>query len=405
MAATTSAKKQFAWKGTDTKGNKVSGQIEAINADIAKALLRRQGVSKSQVKKFKANSAGKGGKITAGDVTLFARQLTTMISSGVPLVQAFDIVAEGNDNKSMKQMLLGIKVDLEGGSQLSQALRAHPEAFDDLFCSLVHAGEQSGTLDKLLNEIANFKEKSESLKRKIKKAVMYPISVLIVAFIVTAILLMFVVPQFETLFKSVGGELPAFTQFVVTLSEGFQKWWWLIFGGIGLSVWGFLRARKTSVGFQRATDRLVMNLPVFGDLVEKSTIARFARTLSTMSTAGMPLVEAMSSVASTSGNLIYKDAILAIRDDTETGTRLGESMKKSGLFPNMVLQMVSIGEESGAMDNMLAKVADYYEEEVDAAVDGLTSMMEPMIMAFLGVVIGGLVIAMYLPIFKMGDAF
>ncbi|MGB0867494.1 MAG: type II secretion system F family protein, partial [Granulosicoccaceae bacterium] len=302
-------------------------------------------------------------------------------------------------------MLMGIKVDLEGGSQLSQALRGHPAVFDDLFCSLVEAGEQSGTLEKLLNEIANYKEKAESLKRKIKKAIVYPISVLVVAFIVTAILLMFVVPQFETLFQSVGSDLPMFTQFVVNLSESFQKWWWMIFLAIGGSIWGFFHARKTSVSFRRTTDQLALKLPVFGDLIEKATIARFSRTLSTMSTAGMPLVEAMVSVASTSGNLIYRDAIIKMKEETETGTRLGETMKRSGLFPNMVLQMVAIGEESGSLDNMLGKVADYYEEEVDAAVDGLTAMMEPMIMAFLGVLIGGLVIAMYLPIFKMGDAF
>ena len=288
---------------------------------------------------------------------------------------------------------------------MSQALRAHPEAFDDLFCSLVDAGEQSGTLEKLLNEIANYKEKSESLKRKIKKAVKYPIAVLIIAFIVTAILLMFVVPSFETLFESVGSDLPMFTQFVVHLSESFQKYWWLIFGGIFSVVWGFFYARKTSKSFQYKTDKLALKLPIFGDIIEKATIARFSRTLSTMSTAGMPLVEAMVSVASTSGNLVYKDAILKMKDETETGTRLGETMKKSNLFPNMVLQMVAIGEESGSLDGMLGKVADYYEEEVDAAVDGLTSLMEPMIMAVLGVLIGGLVIAMYLPIFKMGDAF
>ena len=404
MAATTTAKKQFSWQGLDNKGNKVTGQIEAMNPDIAKALLRRQGVTKTRVKKYNGKSAAKG-KITAGDVCVFARQLTTMIGSGVPLVQAFDIVGEGHDNKAMRQMLLGIKVDLEGGSQLSQALRAHPEAFDDLFCSLVDAGEQSGTLEKLLNEVANYKEKSESLKRKIKKAVKYPIAVLIIAFIVTAILLMFVVPSFETLFESVGSDLPMFTQFVVHLSESFQKYWWLIFGGIFSTVWGFFYARKTSKSFQYKTDRLALKLPIFGDIIEKATIARFSRTLSTMSTAGMPLVEAMVSVASTSGNLVYKDAILKMKDETETGTRLGETMKKSNLFPNMVLQMVAIGEESGSLDNMLAKVADYYEEEVDAAVDGLTSLMEPMIMAILGVLIGGLVIAMYLPIFKMGDAF
>lgn len=408
MAATTTAtataKQQFSWQGVDNKGNKASGQIEAINQDIAKALLRRQGVTKTKIKKFKPSKSSQG-KITTSDVTIFARQLTTMLSSGVPLVQGIGIIAEGHENKAMRAMLNGIKVDLEGGSQLSQALRAHPAVFDDLFCSLVEAGEQSGTLEKLLNEIANYKEKAESLRRKIKKATVYPIAVLVVAFIVTAILLMFVVPQFETLFQSVGSDLPMFTQFVVNLSEAFQEWWWVIFGGIFLTIWSFFRARKSSESFRRSTDKLALKLPVFGDLVEKATIARFSRTLATMSTAGMPLVEAMVSVASTSGNVIYRDAIMQMKEETETGTRLGETMAKSGLFPNMVLQMVAIGEESGSLDMMLGKVADYYEEEVDTAVDGLTSLMEPMIMAFLGVLIGGLVIAMYLPIFKMGDAF
>ncbi len=405
MAATKTAKKKFAWQGLDSKGNKASGQIEAINTDIAKALLRKQGVTKTRVKKSSGKAKSSGGKVTTSDICIFARQLTTMIGAGVPLVQSFEIVGEGHDNKAMRELLLGIKVDLEGGAQLTQAMRAHPEAFDDLFCALVEAGEQSGTLEKLLNEIATFKEKSESLKRKIKKAVKYPIAVLCIAFIVTAILLMFVVPQFETLFQSVGSELPMFTQMVVNLSESFQKWWWLIFGSIGASIWSFFYARKSSMAFRRRTDQLALKMPIFGDIIEKATIARFSRTLSTMSTAGMPLVEAMVSVAATSGNLIYKDAILKMKEETETGTRLGETMAKSKLFPNMVLQMVAIGEEAGSLDTMLAKVADYYEEEVDAAVDGLTSLMEPMIMAFLGVLIGGLVIAMYLPIFKMGDAF
>lgn len=404
MAETKTAKKQFSWQGLDSSGKKATGNIEAISPDIARALLRRQGITQSKVKKYTAKSASKG-SISTSDVTVFARQLTTMIGSGVPLVQAFEIVAEGHENKAMRQMLLGIKAELEGGTQLSQAFSAHPDVFDDLFCSLVHAGEQSGTLEKLLNEVANYKEKSESLKRKIKKAIKYPISVLVIAFIVTAILLVFVVPQFETLFSSVGSDLPVFTQFVVHLSEAFQKWWWLIFGGVGFTIWGFFYARKTSMPFRKSTDALALKLPLFGDIIEKATVARFARTLSTMSTAGMPLVEAMVSVADSSGNLVYKDAIMKIKEDTETGTRLGEAMKKSAIFPNMVLQMVSIGEESGSLDAMLAKVADYYEEEVDSAVDGLTSMMEPMIMAFLGVLIGGLVVAMYLPIFKMGDVF
>ncbi|MEM6987092.1 MAG: type II secretion system F family protein, partial [Pseudomonadota bacterium] len=345
------------------------------------------------------------GKISSAEITVFARQLTTMMGSGVPLVQAFQILGSSHDNKAMAEMLNGIKTSLEGGSQLSESLKAYPDSFDDLFCSLVNAGEQSGTLDKLLNEIANYKEKSESLKRKIKKATFYPVAVLVVAFVVTAILLIFVVPQFETLFQSVGGDLPMFTKLVVNLSEWMQSYWWIVFGAIGAGVFSVLEARKRSEAFRYKCDQLILRMPIFGDITQKAVVARFTRTLSTMSAAGMPLVEAMVSVATSSGNLVYRDAIFRMKEETESGSRLADTMESSKLFPNMVLQMVEIGEESGSLDDMLGKVADYYEEEVDAAVDGLTSLMEPMIMAFLGVVIGGLVIAMYLPIFKMGDAF
>jgi len=403
-ASAASSKKMFSWDGVDAQGKKANGTIEAINLDLAKALLMRQGITKPKVRKFKPN-AKRGGKITSSEITVFARQLTTMMGSGVPLVQSFQILGSSHENKAMAEMLMGIKTSLEGGAQLSEALKAYPDCFDDLFCSLVHAGEQSGTLDKLLNEIANYKEKTESLKRKIKKATFYPAAVLVIAFIVTCILLMFVVPQFETLFQSVGGDLPMFTQLVVSLSEWMQSWWWAVFGIIGGTIYGLIQARKRSEAFRYKLDALTLRLPVFGDITQKATVARFTRTLSTMSAAGMPLVEAMESVASSSGNLVYREAILRMKEETETGTRLAETMERSKLFPNMVLQMVEIGEESGSLDDMLAKVADYYEEEVDAAVDGLTSLMEPMIMAFLGVVIGGLVIAMYLPIFKMGDAF
>ncbi len=403
-ASAASSKKMFSWDGVDAQGKKANGTIEAINLDLAKALLMRQGITKPKVRKFKPN-AKRGGKITSSEITVFARQLTTMMGSGVPLVQSFQILGSSHENKAMAEMLMGIKTSLEGGAQLSEALKAYPDCFDDLFCSLVHAGEQSGTLDKLLNEIANYKEKTESLKRKIKKATFYPAAVLVIAFIVTCILLMFVVPQFETLFQSVGGDLPMFTQLVVSLSEWMQSWWWAVFGIIGGTIYGLIQARKRSEAFRYKLDALTLRLPVFGDITQKATVARFTRTLSTMSAAGMPLVEAMESVASSSGNLVYREAILRMKEETETGTRLAETMDRSKLFPNMVLQMVEIGEESGSLDDMLAKVADYYEEEVDAAVDGLTSLMEPMIMAFLGVVIGGLVIAMYLPIFKMGDAF
>lgn len=403
-ATTTREKKTFAWQGRDAQGKPARGSIEAYSADLAKALLMRQGIVKPRISKHKPNAQAKG-KITSGEITVFARQLTTMMGSGVPLVQSFQILGSSHENKAMAEMLNGIKTSLEGGSQLSESLRAYPDSFDDLFCSLVNAGEQSGTLDKLLNEIAIYKEKSESLKRKIKKATFYPVAVLVVAFVVTCILLMFVVPQFETLFQSVGSDLPAFTQFVVGLSEWMQSWWWAVFGTVGIAVFSLIQGRKRSRGFRYKCDQLILRMPIFGDITQKAVVARFTRTLSTMSNAGMPLVEAMESVASSSGNLVYSDAILRMKEETETGTRLAVTMEHSELFPNMVLQMVEIGEESGSLDEMLGKVADYYEDEVDAAVDGLTSLMEPMIMAFLGIVIGGLVVAMYLPIFKMGDAF
>ncbi len=403
-ASSTHDKTMFSWNGVDAQGNKANGTIEAINRELAKALLLRQGVKSPRVRKFKPK-ARSNGKISSGEITVFARQLTTMMGSGVPLVQSFQILGSSHENKAMAEMLNGIKTSLEGGAQLSEALKGYPDHFDELFCSLVNAGEQSGTLDKLLNEIANYKEKTESLKRKIKKATFYPAAVMVVAFVVTCILLMFVVPQFETLFQSVGGDLPMFTKLVVGLSAWMQSWWWLLFGVIGGSIYGLIQARKRSEAFRYKLDQLTLRAPIFGDITQKATVARFTRTLSTMSAAGMPLVEAMESVASSAGNLVYREAIMRMKEETETGTRLAETMSRSKLFPNMVLQMVEIGEESGSLDDMLGKVADYYEEEVDAAVDGLTSLMEPLIMSFLGVVIGGLVIAMYLPIFKMGDAF
>ena len=305
----------------------------------------------------------------------------------------------------MREMVTGLKAEVESGSNLTNALRKYPDQFDDLFCSLTEAGEQSGTLETLLGEIAAYKEKSESLKKKIKKAMFYPIAVLVVAFIVTAILLMFVVPQFDALFAGMGGELPAFTQLIVSASEFMQSWWYVIFGSVGLSVWTFGQAKKRSQAFSRFLDRVALKAPVFGEIVVKAAIARFARTLATMSKAGVPLVEAMESVAGVAGNSVFEKAIYQMRDEAATGQRLTQSIENSGLFSNMVVQMVAIGEESGSIDDMLAKVADYYEEEVDNAVDAMTSLMEPMIMAFLGVVIGGLVVGMYLPIFKMGDAF
>ena len=394
----------FEWEGKDAKGQKQKGLASSPSADLVKAKLRRQGIVAPKVKK-KRKSGGKGQKITAGDIAIFARQLTTMMGAGVPMVQAFEIVANGMENKSMRDMVLGLKSEVESGSNLTNSLRKYPDQFDDLFCSLVEAGEQSGTLETLLGEIANYKEKSESLKKKIKKAMTYPIAVLVVALIVTAILLVFVVPQFEALFSGMGGDLPAFTRMIVNASEFMQAYWYVLFGGIGGAVYIFIQAKKRSKKFAAFLDRVMLKAPVFGDIVVKAATARFARTLSTMSKAGVPLVEAMDSVAGTAGNSVFENAILKMKDEAATGQRLTTSIENSGLFSNMVTQMVAIGEESGSIDDMLGKVADYYEEEVDNAVDSMTSMMEPMIMSFLGVVIGGLVVGMYLPIFKMGDAF
>lgn len=394
----------FEWEGKDAKGQKQKGIASSPSADLVKAKLRRQGIVAPRVKKKRASKSS-GKKITAGDIAIFARQLTTMMGAGVPMVQSFEIVANGMENQAMREMVMGLKAEVESGSNLTNSLRKYPDQFDDLFCSLVEAGEQSGTLESLLGEIANYKEKSESLKKKIKKAMFYPVAVLIVAGIVTGILLIFVVPQFEALFAGMGGDLPAFTRMIVNASEFMQKYWWVAVLGIGATVYTFAQAKKRSKKFSEFLDRFMLKAPVFGDIVVKAATARFARTLSTMSKAGVPLVDAMDSVAGTAGNSVFEKAILKMKDEASTGQRLTTSIENSGLFSNMVSQMVAIGEEAGSIDDMLGKVADYYEEEVDNAVDAMTSLMEPMIMAFLGVVIGGLVVGMYLPIFKMGDAF
>ena len=406
MATAAASKQTFVWEGKDKAGKVVKGEMTSKSADLVKAQLRRQGITPNagKIKKQKPLKGSKN-KITATDIAIFARQLTTMMGSGVPLVQAFEIVAGGLDNKAMAQVVNAIKNDVEGGASLTVALRNHPDQFDELFCNLVDAGEQSGTLERLLNEVATYKEKTEALRRKIKKAMTYPIAVLIIAFIVTAILLIFVVPQFETLFAGVGSDLPAFTRMVVDLSEFMQKWWLVIFGAIGGFVFVFKSVLKKSQNARDKMDAVVLKLPVIGEILHQAATSKFARTLATMSSAGVPLVEAMDSVAGAAGNAVYRDAIIRMKDDASTGQRLTATMRDQNLFSNMAVQMVSIGEESGAIDDMLSKVADYYEEEVDSSVDALTSLMEPMIMAFLGVVVGGLVVAMYLPIFSMGDAF
>ncbi|MBK8161900.1 MAG: type II secretion system F family protein [Gammaproteobacteria bacterium] len=395
----------FAWEGTNKSGNRVRGETRSSSLSLAKAELRRQGINPTRVKK-KAQSLFGGKrkkKITQGDIAIFSRQMATMMSSGVPLVQSFEIIGRGHENPAMAELILAIKGDVEAGNPLADALGRHPFQFDDLYCNLVNAGEQAGILENLLDKIATYKEKTEAMKSKIKKAMFYPLAVIVVAFIVTTILLLFVIPQFQDMFSGFGADLPAMTMFVVNLSILFQNWWWAIFGAIGGGIYAFFEAKKRSRKFRHILDRLMLKVPVFGDLLTKAAIARFARTLSTMFAAGVPLVEAMATVSGAAGNIVYSEAILRIRDEIATGSPLNQSMKQTELFPNMVVQMVAIGEEAGSIDAMLSKVADFYEQEVDDAVDGLSSLLEPIIMAFLGVVIGGLVVAMYLPIFKMGQ--
>ncbi|MBK1691302.1 type II secretion system F family protein [Ectothiorhodospira mobilis] len=393
----------FIWEGVDKKGVRVKGETSATSENLAKAELRRQGINPLKIRKKPKPLFGGRKKITPKDVAVFLRQMSTMMSAGVPLVQAFEIVGRGHENPSMQELIIRIKSDVEGGSTFASALRRHPLQFDDLVVNLVSAGEQSGALETLLNRIATYKEKTESLKAKIKKAMFYPAAVIVVAFIVTAILLIFVVPQFQDLFRGFGADLPVFTRFVIGISEFFQAYWWAIFGGIALAAVAFTQARKRSAGFRRQLDLLSLRIPVVGELLRKAAIARFARTLATMFSAGVPLVEAMQSVAGATGNALYYEATMRMRDATAGGTQLQQAMRDTSVFPNMVVQMVAIGEESGSLDEMLGKVADFYEEEVDNMVDALSSLMEPMIMAFLGIVVGGLVIAMYLPIFQLGS--
>lgn len=396
----------FVYKGLDRSGSKVDGEIEGLNASLVKAQLRSKGIVASSVKKKPTSLFGGsgGGKITAGDIAVFARQMTTMMRSGVPLVQSFEILANGTDNPAMKKLISSLKADVEGGSSVAQALAKHPKHFDDLFVSLVEAGEQSGTLEDLLNKIATYKEKTEAIKKKVKKALSYPIIVLVVAFVVTAILLIYVVPQFEETFKSFGADLPAPTKFVVSLSEWMQANWYVVLAAVIIAAIAFIQTKKTVPSFSHWVDKMSLKMPIFGNITEKSILARFSRTLATMFAAGVPLIEAMDSVAGATNNYIYEQATYKVRDEVATGDQLNQSMKRTGLFPNMLLSMVAIGEESGNVDEMLNRVADFYEEEVDNAVDAMSAAMEPMIMAFLGVIIGGLVVAMYLPIFKMGEA-
>ncbi len=395
----------FIWQGTDKSGKKTKGEVSAKSETIARSDLRRLGIRVIRIqKKSKPFFTAKTQSITPADIAIFARQLATMLEAGVALVQSFDIIGKGHDNPSMQKMLLDIKADIESGDTLAEALKKRPLYFDELFCNLVAAGEQAGVLETLLDKIATYKEKTESIKKKIKKALTYPIAVLVVAFIVTAILLLFVVPVFEDLFHSFGADLPAFTKMVIGMSEWMQEWWWILFGSIGIAVFTFTYFKKRSHKFCHFLDKTFLKIPIIGLILHKSAIARFARTLATMSAAGVPLIDALESVSGACGNIIYAEAVLRMREDVATGQRLQFSMQQVNLFPHMVTQMVAIGEESGSLDAMLSKVADFYEEEVDNLIDNLSSLMEPMIMVVLGTLVGGLVIAMYLPIFKLGAA-
>jgi type IV pilus assembly protein PilC len=402
MAEVISAKQiPFVWEGTDKRGKRVKGKMLATSVAQVKADLRKQGVLARNVRKelqlFKS-----GKKITTEDIALFSRQLATMLQAGIPMVQCFDIIGNGHEKPSMQKLVLSIKADVEGGTSLHEALKKHPLYFDDLYVNLVEAGEHAGALETLLDKVATYKEKTEALKKKIKKAMFYPAAVLAVAIIVTIILLIFVIPQFESLFKDFGADLPAFTQMVINLSQFVQhQGWWL-----GLMVAGafmaFFYFKKRSRAMRHFLDRMLLKAPVLGPIMVKAAIARYARTLSTMFAAGVPLVEALTSVAGATGNIVYEEATLKIRDEVATGQRLQRCMESTGLFPNMVIQMIAVGEESGSLDQMASKVADFYEADVDAAVDAMSSLLEPLIMAILGVLVGGLVIAMYLPIFKLG---
>lgn len=388
----------YSWEGKDKTGKQLKGEMRAAGTVVVTATLRRQGIKVTKIKKTQA-----GGKITDKDITLFTRQLATMMKSGVPLLQAFDIVARGHTNRAVSKLLIDIKTDVETGSNLTDAFRKYPLYFDALYCNLVGAGEAAGILDSILDRLATYKEKIQAIKGKIKSALFYPISIIAVAFIITAVIMIFVIPAFKDLFEGFGAELPAPTLLVMTVSDFFVDYWWAIFGIVGGGVYGFLYAWKRSVPMQRIMDRFMLKLPIFGEVIRKATIARWSRTLSTMFAAGVPLVDSLDSVAGAAGNYVYYEATKSIQLEVSTGNSLMASMAGVNVFPSMVIQMVAIGEEAGSLDSMLGKIADFYEAEVDDAVAALSSLMEPMIMVVLGTLIGGMVVAMYLPIFKMGS--
>lgn len=393
----------FTWEGTDRKGTKVKGEMTGLNPALIKAQLRKQGINPTRVRKKSMSIFGKGKKIKPMDIALFTRQLATMMNAGVPLLQAFDIISEGFENLSMRKLVDDIKQDVSAGNSLANSLRKQPQYFDDLYCNLVDAGEQSGALETLLDRVATYKEKTEALKRKIKKAMTYPAAVIVVAIIVSAILLIKVVPQFQSVFEGFGAQLPAFTLFVIGISEILQEWWLLVLGGLFLLAFVLRNFYKRSERFRDATDRGLLKIPLIGSILYKSAIARYARTLATTFAAGVPLVDALDSVAGATGNVVFRNAVEKIKGDVSTGMQLNFSMRTTGVFSSMAIQMTAIGEESGSLDEMLSKVATFYEDEVDNMVDNLTTLMEPMIMAVLGVLVGGLIIAMYLPIFQLGN--
>jgi type IV pilus assembly protein PilC len=390
----------YAWEGRDRSGKQVRGELRASGENVVSATLRRQGILVTKVKKRSLRS---GKKITEKDITLFTRQLATMMKAGVPLLQSFDIVAKGHSNPSVSKLIQDIRGDVETGTSLNQAFRKFPLYFDPLFCNLVGAGEQAGILEDLLTRLAMYKEKTLAIKGQIKSALFYPVSILGVAFIVTAVIMIWVVPAFKSVFSSFGADLPAPTLFVMAISDFFVANWYFIFGGLFGGFYLFFQAWRRSVPMQRKMDAILLKVPIFGEVVKKATIARWTRTLATMFAAGVPLVESLDSVGGASGNAVYQDATRKIQTEVSTGTSLTIAMQNADVFPNMVTQMVAIGEESGALDQMLGKVADFYEDEVDEAVKSLSSLMEPLIMVILGVLIGGLVVAMYLPIFKLGS--
>jgi len=403
MAAKIEKLQAFVWEGKDRKGNKSKGEVSGTNLALVKAQLRKQGIIPNKVKKKPKPLFGGSKKVTPFDIAMFTRQLATMMKAGVPLIQSFDIVTDGLENQGLRELISAVRNDVAAGTSFANALRRHPKHFDDLYCNLVDSGEKAGALEHMLDRIAMYLEKTEILKKKVKKAMTYPIAVVVVAIVVTAILLIKVVPQFESLFQGFGADLPVFTQFIIRISEWMQQWWFIVLLGIVGSIYVFKESKRKSQKFSDIVDRYVLKLPIVGEILDKSAVAKFGRVLSTTFASGVPLVDALESVAGATGNAVYRDAVLKIKDDVSSGTQLQASMKTTGVFPVMAVQLTAIGEESGNLDEMLEKVADHYEGVVDDMVDNLTALMEPMIMAVLGVLVGGLIIAMYLPIFQMGQ--